>query len=313
PNALSGHPVFQRIPATCAGLRLDQALSRMFPQFSRNRLQAWIKTQRVLLNGQSCAARQTVWGGEVASLATLTEELETTDLPEPIALDIVYQDDVLLVINKPAGLVVHPGAGNRSGTLLNALLYHAPGLAGVPRAGIVHRLDKDTSGLLVIAKTPAAHTDLVRQLQQRSVIREYLALVDGVVKSDGVIEIPVGRHPRQRTKMAVLAAGKTAVTYYGVEQSYARHTLLRCRLETGRTHQIRVHMQSIGHPLVGDPVYGSKATLSAGNFHRQALHATRLELIHPHSGRVMGWLAAPPDDMQRLLESLHGTNRPPDR
>ncbi len=215
-------------------------------------------------------------------------------------------DDALLVVNKPAGLVVHPGSGNWQGTLLNALLGRAPALAGIPRAGIVHRLDKDTSGLLVVAKTLAAQTDLVRQLQARSVKREYLAVVQGRVARDGKIDAPIGRHPVKRTRMAVTARGRQAVTYFQVLERYERATLLRCRLETGRTHQIRVHLSSLKHPLIGDPAYGKRN--GAIPFSRQALHAERLGLLHPSTGRPMSWQADPPEDMQELISTLRSGN-----
>ena len=246
-----------------------------------------------------------VRGGEKIRLAPTPDPAAVAALPEPIALDIIHEDAALLVINKPAGLVVHPGSGNWSGTLLNALLAHAPQLAAIPRAGIVHRLDKDTSGLLVVAKTLTAQTDLVRQLQARSVKREYFALVHGKIARDGKIEAPVGRHPTRRTRMAVSARGKTALTYYYIQHRYPHATLLRCRLETGRTHQIRVHLQSIGHPLVGDPTYGRRADDPLlAKFPRQALHAQRLELTHPVSGQRRAWEAPLPTDLQRLLAAL---------
>jgi 23S rRNA pseudouridine1911/1915/1917 synthase len=223
-------------------------------------------------------------------------------VPEEIPLDIVHEDQAILVLNKPAGLVVHPGSGNWTGTLMNALLNHAPQLKQVPRAGIVHRLDKDTSGLMVVAKTLEAQTDLVRQLQARTVSRIYLALVEGRVAEAGSVDAPIGRHPRERTKMAVVERGKPAVTHFHVLERLPHHTLVECRLETGRTHQIRVHMQSIGHPLVGDPVYGSRELRKA--FHRQALHATRLGLIHPVSGQRMEWQVPMPGDMVELIERL---------
>lgn len=293
------------------GLRLDQALQQLLPDYSRSRLQTWIKDKRVTLDGECVAPKQAVWGGGKVRVEPELHPSETPYAAEEIALDIVYEDDALLVVNKPAGLVVHPGSGNWQGTMLNALLHHAPQLACIPRAGIVHRLDKDTSGLLVVAKTLTAQTDLVRQLQARSVKRDYLAVVQGVLAHDGKVEAPLGRHPSQRVKMAIVHNGKPAVTHYAVLEHFHRHTLIRCSLETGRTHQIRVHMQSIGHPLAGDPVYGgrplnlppllSDAVKSLG---RQALHAERLGLIHPVSGVAMEWRADLPQDMAALLEVL---------
>ena len=223
---------------------------------------------------------------------------------EDIPLEIVFEDDVLLVVNKPAGLVVHPGSGNWQGTLLNALLQHAPALSAIPRAGIVHRLDKDTSGLLVVARTLAAQADLARQLQAHSVKREYLAVAHGRIARSGTVEAPIGRHPAQRTRMAVVARGRNAVTHYRVIERYDRATLLRCRLETGRTHQIRVHLSALGHPLIGDPVYGKRS--SGIPFPRQALHAERLALVHPGSRREISWQVDPPADMQELIAKLRG-------
>lgn len=244
-------------------------------------------------------------GGEVIEIAPLPEDGALAHQPEAIPLDVVFEDDTLLVVNKPAGLVVHPGSGNWRGTLLNALLQRVPGLANIPRAGIVHRLDKDTSGLLVVAKTLPAQASLVHQLQERSVKREYLAVAHGRIGRDGRIEAPIGRHPVRRTKMAVVARGRPAVTHYQVLERHGGATVLRCRLETGRTHQIRVHLSSLGHPLVGDSAYGKRGGIP---FPRQALHAERLELIHPGTGKVMRWHADPPADMQRLIESLRGAD-----
>jgi 23S rRNA pseudouridine1911/1915/1917 synthase len=283
-------------------LRLDQALSRLVPQYSRTRLAQWVRANKVRLDGAAALPRRRVWGGEVIDIVPDSDPLTLADRPEDIAIDIVHEDDALLVINKPPGLVVHPGSGNWSGTLLNALLRHLPALARLPRAGIVHRLDKDTSGLLVVAKTLAAQTDLVRQLQAREVRREYLALVHGRIARSGTIEAPIGRHPVQRTRMAVVARGRHAITHYEVLERFPDSTLLRCRLETGRTHQIRVHLNSIGHPLVGDPAYGKRSSALA--FTRQALHAERLALRHPQTGRVTSWRVAPPADMQRLIRTL---------
>ncbi|HQT26923.1 MAG TPA: RluA family pseudouridine synthase, partial [Burkholderiales bacterium] len=232
-----------------AGMRLDQALAKLAPEFSRNRLQSWISEEKVRMDGKACRAKQKVWGGESVEIEAYSDVIETPDLPEEIALHVVFEDDCLIVIDKPAGLVVHPGSGNREGTLLNALLHHAPILSSIPRAGIVHRLDKETSGLLVVAKTLPAQTSLVRQLQDRSVKRQYVALVHGFVEKDGTVDAPVGRHPAHRTKMAVVGTGKAARTHYHVLKTFSGCTLLECMLESGRTHQIRVHMQHIGHPL----------------------------------------------------------------
>ena len=272
------------------------------PQYSRTRLAQWVRAGKIRLDGAAALPRRRVWGGEVIDITPDPDTLTLADRPEDIAIDIVHETGALLVINKPPGLVVHPGSGNWSGTLLNALLRHLPDLARLPRAGIVHRLDKDTSGLLVVAKTLAAQTDLVRQLQAREVRREYLALAHGRIARSGTIEAPIGRHPVQRTRMAVVARGRHAVTHYEVLERFPTSTLLRCRLETGRTHQIRVHLRSIGHPLVGDPAYGKRHTALA--FTRQALHAERLALRHPQTGRVMRWRVPPPADMQRLIRAL---------
>jgi len=302
-------PIELTLPRACAGQRLDQALSQLLPQFSRSRLAQWIREQQVELDGRAALPKARVYGGEKVRIMPLPDPAAVAARPEQIPLDVVYEDATLLVINKPPGLVVHPGSGNWSGTLLNALLAHAPQLAAIPRAGIVHRLDKDTSGLLVVAKTLEAQTSLVRQLQARTVKREYLALVHGKIARAGKIEAPIGRHPARRTRMAVTARGKPAVTHYEVLHRYPHATLLRCRLETGRTHQIRVHLQSIGHPLVGDPAYGRHRILDAGDallaqFPRQTLHAQRLELTHPASGKPVAWEAAPPFDLQTLLDAL---------
>ena len=299
------------VPDDCAGLRLDQALAKLLPQYSRSRLQEWITSQQVKLDGEFATTRQKVWGGEKLEVQPQAHPAEQPYQAEDIALDIVYEDDALLVLNKPAGLVVHPGSGNWEGTLLNALLHHAPQLEAVPRAGIVHRLDKDTSGLLVVAKTITAQTALVRQLEARSVKREYLALVYGELTRAGKVEAPIGRHPTQRVKMAVVESGKPAVTHYQIENKFPSCTLLRCRLETGRTHQIRVHLAQIKHPLVGDRTYvkGPQKCVPQlrellTSFPRQALHATRLALVHPVSGEMMEWQAPLPEDMQQLLKQI---------
>ncbi len=293
-------------------MRLDQVLARLLPEYSRSRLQGWIEEGLVTLGGTAPTIKQKVWGGEKIAVVPQAHPSEQPYQAEDIALDIVYEDDSLIVINKPVGLVVHPGSGNWQGTLLNALLYHAPALAEVPRAGIVHRLDKDTSGLLVVAKTLIAQTALVRQLQARTVRREYLALAYGEVARAGTVDAPIGRHPTQRVKMAVVDDGKPAVTHYGIEERFPGCTLLRCKLETGRTHQIRVHLAHIGHPLVGDSTYlkglqkgvppSLREVLAA--FPRQALHATRLGLEHPATGEWMEWRAPLPLDMLQLLEQI---------
>ena len=290
------------MPAGSGGERLDRVLARLLPEHSRSRLAQWMRAGQVAVDGRAAAPRLRVWGGESIDIAVQPAPASGAHQAEDIPLDIVFEDATLLVVNKPAGLVVHPGSGNWRGTMLNALLRHAPALSAVPRAGIVHRLDKDTSGLLVVAKTPEAQTDLVRQLQARSVAREYLAVAHGRVARGGKIEAPIGRHPVNRTRMAVVARGRPAVTHYEVLECYAEATLLRCRLETGRTHQIRVHLNSIGHPLVGDPAYGKRHSRIA--FARQALHAERLALVHPKTRRERSWHADPPADMQALIRQL---------
>jgi len=298
-----------RVPDRCAGWRLDQVLAEVLPQHSRNRLQTWVREGRVAVSGRiETQPKHKLLGGEILILSEPPGIRELAGQPEDIPLAIVFEDEALLVIDKPPGLVVHPGSGNWSGTLMNALLHHVPAIAEVPRAGIVHRLDKDTSGLLVVAKTLAAQTGLVRQLQARSVKRQYLAVVCGVVRRDATIAAPVGRHPVHRTKMAVVPetrGGKAATTHFRVLEQFARCALVECSLETGRTHQIRVHMASIRHPLLGDPVYG-KPDPRLPAFSRQALHATRLALLHPVSGRMQQWEAPPPEDMNALLEVLRG-------
>ncbi len=294
-------------------MRVDAALAKLFLQHSRGRLQDWLKAGLIRIDGRQVEAKYRLLGGERMTCAEQLAVPPTpsfSDAAEAIALAIVYEDAALLVIDKPAGLVVHPGNGNPSGTLLNALLHHAPQLAELPRAGIVHRLDKDTSGLLVVAKTLTAQTDLVRQLQARTVRRHYLALALGQVERDGVIDAPLGRHPTQRTKMAVVRSGaggsKEARTHYQVRERFARATLLECRLETGRTHQIRVHLASIKHPLAGDKTYGKTCSgdprLDA--FPRQALHAWRLALAHPVLGEEMQWESSLPQDFAALLAEL---------
>ena len=304
------------IPADYAGLRLDQALAKLLPNWSRNRLQTWITENRVMLDGQVTTIKQKVWGNEHVQVSPQNILAESTHAAEDIDLNIIHEDEAIIVINKPAGLVTHPGNGNWRGTLLNALLHHAPQLESVPRAGIVHRLDKNTSGLLVVAKTLEAQTNLVRQLQQHTVKRDYLALALGEVKQDGSIDAPIGRHPIHRPKMAVTTKGKSARTHYQVIEAFTGCTLLQCSLETGRTHQIRVHMSSIGHSLVGDPVYGGKPGKTGQvigqiliSFPRQALHAQKLALAHPQTEQILGWEADVPEDLNNLLQVLRQHSR----
>jgi len=289
------------LPPAAAGDRFDAALARALPQYSRSRLRTWIDAGRVTQDGERAEPTRRVRGGECVVVRGAADPREAAFRPQAIALAIVDEDDALLVVDKPAGLVVHPGSGNWEGTLANALLHHAPQLAGIPRAGIVHRLDKDTSGLLVVAKTLAAQTALVRQLQAHTVAREYAAVAVGDVARSGVIDAPIGRHPKRRTTMAIVSAGKAARTHYDVVARFGAATLLRCRLETGRTHQIRVHLAALGHPLVGDPTYGRKGPLP---FSRQALHAARLALVHPATGRPCQWDSALPADFASLVAAL---------
>ena len=305
------------VPAALAGKRLDQALVQLFPDYSRVRLQEWIRQQLILVDGHSRRPRDRLAGGETITLqATLTPQENWQ--AQAIPLTIIHEDDALLVVNKPVGLVVHPAAGNPDNTLVNALLNHAPALAQLPRAGIVHRLDKDTSGLLVVAKTLSAHTQLIKQLQARTVKREYQAIVTGHLIAGGTVDAPIGRHPLQRQKMAVLDFGKPAVTHYRVVERFAAHTRLKVQLETGRTHQIRVHMAHIRHPLVGDTTYGGRFQLPkhAGDalrqalrtFNHQALHAQRLGLMHPLTHEYQEWQTPLPPDLQQLLEALRADN-----
>lgn len=294
--------------------RFDQVANELFPDYSRSRLQAWIKAGALTIDGRQGKSKEKLFGGETL---TLTVELEAEGdwVAEDIPLDIVFEDDTVMVVNKPVGLVVHPAAGNRTGTLLNGLLHHNPDLINVPRAGIVHRLDKDTSGLMVVAKTLAAHTDLVAQLQARTVSREYEAVAIGVMTGGGRVEADIGRHPRQRTKMAVLDfGGKEAITHYRVLERFEYHTHIRLKLETGRTHQIRVHMAHIGYPLVGDSTYAGRFRVPKGasaelievlrGFSRQALHAAQLGLNHPATGEYMEWSVPLPADMLFLLDEV---------
>jgi len=311
------HPL--TLPQSAAGLRLDQALAAALPQYSRSRLQRWIRDGAVRVAGLCVKPRQRVSGGEAVEVRAEFEP-DTMVQAESLPLQIVHADRSLIVLNKPAGLVVHPGAGNRSHTLQNALLAYDPALALVPRAGLVHRLDKDTSGLMIVARTPAAHTRLVAAMQAREIGREYLALCNGVLTGGGKVEEPIGRHRTQRTRMAVRRDGRHAVTHYRVEERFAAHTLLRVRLETGRTHQIRVHLAHLGFPVVGDPAYGGRRRLVRGadpgltaalqSFSRQALHAQQLTLLHPRSSRQLSFTAPLPADFEQLLDLLRAAGSP---
>ena len=309
------HALTLTIPNDLGGLRLDVALQRLLPEHSRSRLQAWIKDGLVTVAGLASTSKTKVWGGEAVVVQVQIKPEQQAFQAENIPLNIVFEDQHILVINKPAGMVVHPAAGNWTGTLLNALLFHAPELKDLPRAGIVHRLDKDTSGLLVVAKTLAAQTNLVRQLQARTVKREYRAIVWGQIWRNGMIDQPIGRDPRSRTKMAINRAGKPAITRYEMLERFSVQTYMRCNLETGRTHQIRVHMQYLKAPIVGDPVYGFRGIVpiramtqtlrdAVSQFKRQALHAIKLGLLHPASNEFVEWQIELPDDMKALLEAM---------
>ncbi|MFG8255279.1 23S rRNA pseudouridine(1911/1915/1917) synthase RluD [Pseudomonas aeruginosa] len=301
------------VPFELGGQRLDQIAAQLFPEHSRSRLAGWIKDGRLTVDGAVLRPRDIVHSGAQLVLEA-EQEAQGEWLAQDIELEIVYEDEHILVIDKPAGLVVHPAAGHQDGTLLNALLYHVPDIANVPRAGIVHRLDKDTTGLMVVAKTLEAHTKLVAQLQARSVSRIYEAIVIGVITSGGTIDALIGRHGVQRQKMAVVDAGKVAVSHYRVLERFRAHTHTRVKLETGRTHQIRVHMSHIGYPLVGDPVYGGRFRIppvasqtlvqTLREFPRQALHARFLELDHPATGVRMKWESPLPEDFLWLLSLL---------
>ena len=303
------------LPQDLAGLRLDQALARVLPQYSRARLQGWIEAGAVQVDGRLLRGRDKVLGGERVLIEARIEADEQV-VAEALPLDIVFKDRALLVINKPPGMVVHPGAGNSGQTLQNALLAFDPKLAVVPRAGIVHRLDKDTSGLLVVARTPEVHTALVAAIAEREVERHYIALCTGVMTAGGTVDEPIGRHRSQRTRMAIRSDGRPAVTHYRVLKRFRSHTMVRAELETGRTHQIRVHLAHIGYPLVGDPAYGGRRRVPAGatadlvtalaGFKRQALHAARLKLEHPVTGREVEWEVPLPVDMARLAETMEG-------
>ncbi|HUO95370.1 MAG TPA: 23S rRNA pseudouridine(1911/1915/1917) synthase RluD [Steroidobacteraceae bacterium] len=312
----------QRIPEAHRGQRLDQALAALFPDFSRTRLKAWIEAGRVLVDGARPKPRDLVSGGELVRVEPLHEARVPIE-PEPLPLAVVYEDEALFVIAKPAGLVVHPGAGNPRQTLQNALLAKDPALATLPRAGIVHRLDKDTSGLLVVARTPEAHAKLTRALAHHEVEREYEAVAIGVMTAGGTVDAPIDRHPVDRLRMAVRGSGREAVTHYRVIERFRAHTHVRVRLETGRTHQIRVHLAHAGFPLVGDPLYGRRLVIPKGaseqliaalrGFRRQALHAARLAFVHPASGERVEFATPIPTDLAELLAALRedaGAARP---
>lgn len=302
------------VPEHLADKRLDHILSSLFPDYSRSRLQSWIRSNQILVDQQIKRPRDKIKAGALITISALLP-VETESEAQAIPLNIVYEDDSLIVVNKPAGLVTHPAVGNPDKTLLNALLHHCTQLKQLPRAGIIHRLDKDTSGLLVIPKTLSAHTQLVKQLQARTMQRDYYAVVEGVLISGGTVNAPIGRHPKLRKKMAVNhLSGKQACSHYRVIERFAHHTLIKVQLETGRTHQIRVHMAHINHPLVGDKTYRGRLKLpkNAGpalvsclrQFHRQALHAAHLKLIHPLSQQVVAWRAPLPDDMNKLITTM---------
>ena len=305
-----------KVPLALAGMRFDQALAEMLPDYSRSRLTAMVKEGAILLRGAAAAPKTKLMGGEIIAASLHARAEETAFLPEDLPINVIHGDETVIVIDKPAGLVVHPAAGNWSGTLLNGLLFRYPEVANLPRAGIVHRLDKDTTGVMVVARTEAAQLALVRQLQARTVKRIYLALVRGRLSKNGTVDAPIGRHSHQRTRMAVMKdahAGKPAVTHYRVLEKFQFHTLVECQLETGRTHQIRVHLQSIGFPIEGDLVYG--ATMSGidddvraaiRGFGRQALHARKLSFIHPLTGIESTYEAPIPDDMSGFIDYVAG-------
>ncbi|PZO62891.1 MAG: 23S rRNA pseudouridine(1911/1915/1917) synthase RluD [Pseudoxanthomonas suwonensis] len=306
------------VPPELAGKRVDAVLAELFPQFSRSRLAEWLKSGDALVDGRTLRPRDRLTGGERLTLA-VTLEAQTAARPQDIPLDILHEDADVIVIDKPAGLVVHPGAGNPDGTLVNALLHHDPALAALPRAGVVHRLDKDTSGVMMIARTLPAQTALVEQLASRGVHRQYLAVVQGALVAGGTVDAAIDRHPRDRLRMAVREDGREAITHYRLLARYRAHTALQCRLETGRTHQIRVHMQHIRHPIVGDPLYGGPMKLPKGadealaaalrGFPRQALHAQVLEFRHPLTDQPLRCEAPIPADLQQLMRLLQADAR----
>ncbi len=306
------------IPENMAGKRLDQVLAEIFKDHSRTRLQTWIRNGHVRVNNKILRQRDHVVGGELVEIKASIETRDSSS-PEDIPLHVLHEDSELIILDKPAGLVVHPGAGNPEHTLLNALLHFDPQLEYVPRAGIVQRLDKDTSGLMVVARTPQTHTYLVEQLQARCIKREYKTIVSGVMTAGGSIDQPIGRHPRHRKKMTVTDKGKTAITHYRIIKKFSGHTYLQIQLETGRTHQIRVHLSYLKYPILGDPVYGGRVKIPKNtsmqlistiqSFPRQALHACKIELKHPVSGDMICLESPLPEDMQSLLEALENNEK----
>ena len=312
---MSEAPIIKNLTEEHAGKRLDVVLAELFPEYSRSRLKIWIEQGQVLINGETGRPKNKVTGDEELQLSIQNIESEMPCEAENIPLDIVYQDDAIIVINKPADLVVHPAAGHYTGTIQNALLYFDESLAAIPRAGIVHRLDKDTTGLMVVARNLSAHKYLVDQIQQHEIIREYQAVVHGVMTGGGMVDQPIGRHPHDRIKMAVRENGREAITHYRLLERFREHSHIKVQLETGRTHQIRVHMSYLRHPIVGDQVYAGRHRLPAGaqaelvdflqTFKRQALHAWRLHFAHPEHGEEVMFEAPLPDDMQQLISLLH--------
>lgn len=312
---MTNPPIIKKLTEDDAGKRLDVVLAELFPEYSRSRLKLWILQGHVLLNGKTSKPKVKMMGDEQLALTIVEIESEVECQPEDIKLDIIHQDESIIVVNKPAGLVVHPAAGHYTGTLLNGLLFHAPELQAIPRAGIVHRLDKDTTGLMVVARTLPAHNFLVNRIQKHDVLREYQAVVQGVMIGGGKVDAPIGRHPQDRIRMAIRENGREAVTHYRLLQRFRAHSHIRVQLETGRTHQIRVHMSHLRHALVGDPVYAGRQRLPAGIsdsfrrqlqvFPRQALHASKLMFEHPLSGEECEFVAPLPEDMVLLLAAMH--------
>ena len=311
---MSEPPIIKILTEEFAGKRLDVVMAELFPDYSRSRLKIWIEQGQVLVNGEKAKPKTKMSGDEELQLTVQTIESETSCVAEDIPLNIVHQDESIIVVNKPVGMVVHPAAGHYSGTLQNALLYFDESLAAIPRAGIVHRIDKDTSGLMVVARNLSAHKYLVHQIQKHEVVREYQAVIHGVLTSGGTVDQPIGRHPRDRIKMAVRENGREAVTHYRLLERFREHSHIKVQLETGRTHQIRVHMSHMRHPIVGDPVYAGRQRVPAGaqadllaflqSFKRQALHAWRLSFVHPENGDDVLYEAPLPEDMSQLIGLL---------